>query len=151
MADNEDLSATSACACDRFDVTRCRADATLQTNNDNWVWGAQNTLFGAYNQQWMMDMASYYSSGEGSAAFIDGGGAAMTQAEMCALEQAFAAAMGAGGVVLVFQEGFGRRCFWCSGRGPRTLQSKRQNGKMDPLASFGLKAVPSRVCASMYS
>ena len=96
MADNEDLSDSSACACDRFDVTRCRADATLQTNNDNWTWGAQNTLFGAYNQQWMMDMASYYSSGEGSAAYTAGGGVAMTQAEICALDQAFAAAMGAG-------------------------------------------------------
>ena len=96
MADNQDPSATSACACDRFDIIRCRADAPLFINNDNWKWGRHNTLFAAYNQQWMMDMVNFYSSGEGFSGYVAAGGSPMTQAEICALDQAFAAAMSAG-------------------------------------------------------
>ena len=90
MAD-QDLSSDSACPCDRFDIIRCRADATLITSNDNWRWGGQNPLFGAYNRQWMMDMAKFYSSSEGPHPVPP-----MNQTEICALDQAFTAAMAAG-------------------------------------------------------
>ena len=90
MADNGDTTATSACACDRFDIIQCRADATLLTNNDNWKWGRHNTLFAAFNQKWMMDMIDFYVSDDGSNAWD------LTQAEICAVDQAFAAVMGSG-------------------------------------------------------
>ena len=96
MADNQDLSNTSACACDRFDFIQCRADATLLIDDENWKWGSHNSLFAAYNRQWMMDMANFYSTGEGNADYIASGGVTMTQAEICALDQAFTAALGAG-------------------------------------------------------
>ena len=98
MADNGDPSNTSACACDRFDIIRCKEGVPLLTNNDNWRWGGQNPLFAAYNHQWMIDMVNFYSSGAGSAgtAFTAAGGEALTQAEICTLDRAFAAAMGAG-------------------------------------------------------
>jgi len=51
MADNGDVSNTSACACDRFDIIRCKEGVPLLTNNDNWRWGGQNPLFAAYNHQ----------------------------------------------------------------------------------------------------
>ena len=98
MADNGDVSNTSACACDRFDIIRCKEGAPLLTNNDNWRWGGQNPLFAAYNHQWLIDMVNFYSSGAGSAgtAFTAAGGEALTKAEICTLDRAFAAAMGAG-------------------------------------------------------
>ena len=96
MADNEDSSSTSVCACDRFDIIRCKEDAPLFINSDNWKWGRHNTLFAAYNKQWMMDMANFYSFGEGRNSYVASGGEPMTQAEICALEQAFSAAMSAG-------------------------------------------------------
>ena len=73
----------------RFKVEQCKAGATMQTDNSNWNWNGQNPLYGAWGEQWMMDMASWYSS-SGSAA------TSLTQAEMCSLQQAISEAMAAG-------------------------------------------------------
>ena len=77
----------------RRDIIVCKDDATMLTNGQNWNWQNQNPLYGAYSSQYMMDMAMWYSSGEGSSSFSGDG---LTQAEMCALEQAIAASMGSG-------------------------------------------------------
>ena len=61
----------------------------MQTDNTNWNWNGQNPLYGAWGEQWMMDMASYYSADGQS-------GPVFSQAEMCALEQAIAEAMAVG-------------------------------------------------------
>ena len=49
----------------------------------------RNPLYAAWGEQWMMDMASYYSADGQS-------GPVFSQAEMCALEQAIAEAMAVG-------------------------------------------------------
>ena len=40
----------------------CKEGAPLLVDNSNWNWGGQNPLFGAWGEQWMMDMANLYSS-----------------------------------------------------------------------------------------
>ena len=96
IADSGDTTATSACACDRFEIIQCRADAPLITNNDHWRWGRHNTLMAEFNQQWMMDMVNFYSNGDGFTTLVTSGGEPLSQTEMCALDQAFAIVMAAG-------------------------------------------------------
>ena len=63
----------------------------MQTDNTHWNWNSQNPLYGAWGEQWMMDMASWYSSSSSATAATT-----LTQAEMCSLEQAISEAMAAG-------------------------------------------------------
>ena len=94
IADSGDTTATSACACDRFEIIQCRADAPLFTNNDNWRWGRHNTLMAEFNQQWMMDMVFFYSMNSNDPVAVDV--EPVSQYEVCALDQAFAIVMAAG-------------------------------------------------------
>ena len=70
-------------------MEQCNDGAAMLTDNSNWSWNGQNPLYGAWGEQWMMDMASFYSA-NGDASTT------LTQAEMCSLQQAISEAMAAG-------------------------------------------------------